>query len=512
MPKMPPKWSFGLWLGKISYRSADEVLQVASRLREEKIPCDVIHIDTDWFAENWVCDWQFDKDRFPDVSGMIENLHEEGFKISLWQLPYIERGNISTEVYDEGLAKGYFASLPNGDMKYPHGLIDFSNPEAVHWYKNKLLRPLLEQGIDVIKVDFGESAPAEFKYAGISGSEMHNLYSLLYNKAAYEATLDVKGEENAMIWARSAWAGSQRYPMHWGGDAGTDYSSLASSLQGCLSLSVSGMPFWSSDVGGFWFMPSPDLYVRWVQFGVFCSHMRLHGFYTREPWDFGEEALGIVRKYINLRYQLLPYIFRQALDTTKTGVLFHRPMAYDYPQDPTTASIDTQYMFGESLLVAPIVNEDGICEIYLPQGLWTDFFTEEQIEGPVWLKRTYKLEEFPVFVKENSVIPMDIVHQCIDESHKSEKTLHIYFANTTQRIEYQDESFDITVSSHSDCCIKIDVSGDFDTLELVVHGITAKNIKSNQASVPFENRDSLIQLKMTNNTPSIIIETENEEA
>ena len=228
---------------------------------------------------------------------MVEQLHRNGYKLSLWQLPYIERGNISYEIYDEGIKNGYFASCPEGDLKFAHGLIDLTNPEAVHWYKEKLIKPLLRLGIDVIKADFGESAPPFFKYAGKDGMEMHNLYALLYNKVIYEATKEELGEENALIWARSAWAGSQQYPVHWGGDSGTDFGSMASSLKGCLNASVSGIPFWSSDIGGFFFQCNPTLYIRWSQWGMFCSHARLHGFYTREPWDYGEEAVTIFRKY-----------------------------------------------------------------------------------------------------------------------------------------------------------------------------------------------------------------------
>ena len=459
MPAIPPAWSFGLWIGKISYRSEEEVRTVAKKFRDEDIPCDVIHVDTDWFEENWVCDWKFAKDRFPDEKKMIDDLHKAGYRLSLWQLPYVERGNISTEVYDEGVSKGYFASLENGDMMFPHGLIDMSNPEAVEWYKDKLLRPLLEEGVDVIKVDFGESAPEFFRYAGASSEEMHNLYALLYNKAVYEVTKEVKGSE-AMIWARSAWAGSQRYPVHWGGDAGTDFGSLATSLRSCLSLSLSGLPFWSSDVGGFWFDSDPELYVRWSQFGMFCSHARLHGFYTREPWDFGKEAEDIFRSYVKLRYSLMPYILNQAR-AVADGSLMHRAMIYSYPDDPNTENIETEYMFGSEILVSPVLERGGRARTYLPAGLWTNLVSGEKVEGGRWIDRVYALDEFPVFAAPNAIIARGPSMNYVGEISNPDLTLDIYPDRTGERsIRLSDPAVSCTLSSSPEA-VTIALDGDY---------------------------------------------------
>ncbi len=423
LPVVPPKWSFGLWISKISYRSREEVERVARQMRENDLPCDVIHVDTDWFAENWICDWQFEPERFPDVAGMIEQLHQNGYKLSLWQLPYVERGSISHAVYDEAMEKGYFASMPDGDIRFPHGLIDFSNPEAVRWYQQKLLKPLLEMGVDVIKADFGESAPPFFKYAGVEGAKMHNLYALLYNQAAYEVTRDVKGEQNALIWARSAFAGSQRYPVHWGGDAGTDFGSLATSVKGCLNASISGIPFWSSDLGGFWFDTDPQLYIRWVQFGMFCSHARLHGFYTREPWDYGGETVTLFRQIVKLRYRLLPYVYNQALAVRQEQTLMHQPLSYAYPDDLTARNVDTEYLFGSELLVAPVLTRDHQVRVYFPQGRWTDFFTGETHRGGQWETFTCPMDRFPVYLRENAIVPMGPEQQYVDEKPLEELTV-----------------------------------------------------------------------------------------
>ena len=459
-PAVPPKWSFGLWMSKISYRSREEVERVARRMRENDLPCDVIHVDTDWFAENWICDWKFEESRFPQVEEMMEGLHRNGYKLSLWQLPYVERGSVSHEVYDEAMRKGYFASMPDGAIRFPHGLIDFSNPEAVQWYQRTLLKPLLEKGVDVIKADFGESAPPFFKYANASGGGMHNLYALLYNQAAYEITREVHGEDNALIWARSAYAGSQRYPVHWGGDAGTDFGSLATSLKGCLNASLSGIPFWSSDIGGFWFDTDPQLYIRWVQFGMFCSHARLHGFYTREPWDYGEEAVRLFREAVKLRYRLLPYLYNQALGVAKTFQLIHRPLCYAYPDDLTARCVDTEYLFGSELLVAPVLNRENRVQVYFPRGVWTDFFTGKRFAGEGWETLDCPMDRFPVYLRDHAIVPMGPDQNYVDEKPLMELTvmlapgpsdgqnsLTLYDADVLLTLRVQGDAIDFSTSA-----------------------------------------------------------------
>lgn len=484
-PAVPPKWSFGIWMSKISYGTREEVERVSKKMRENDLPCDVIHIDTDWFAENWVCDWKFDKKKFPEVERMIEHLHQQGYKISLWQLPYIERGKISYEVYDEGIKNGYFAANSNGDMQFPHGLIDFTNPEAVVWYKNKLIKPLLKMGIDVIKVDFGESAPSFFKYAGKNGKEMHNLYALLYNRAVYEATKEELGEEHALIWARSAWAGSQKYPVHWGGDAGTDFGSLASSVKGCLNVSISGIPFWSSDIGGFWFDSNPILYIRWLQFGMFCSHARFHGFYSREPWDFGETAVEVYRIYAKLRYQLLPYIYNQAIAVKEEHTLIHRPMIYEYPDDRNVIHLDTQYLFGRELLVMPVLNEKNFVRGYLPKGIWTDFHTDERILGETWIEKTVPIERMPVYVRENAIIPMCKAMNYVGESNERTYMIHFYPGQGEGHMACYEEKFEVFMLA-AETMITISYTETDYNLTLILHNIEANEIYSNGNKLKYQ--------------------------
>lgn len=495
-PCMPPKWSFGLWISKISYGTRKEVETVAKKMRCYDVPCDVIHVDTDWFAENWICDWKFDDNKFPDVEEMIENLHKDGFKLSLWQLPYIERGSISYEVFDEAMEKGYFAERKNGDMQFAHGLIDLTNPEAVEWYKNKLIKPLLRKGVDVIKVDFGESAPPFFKYAGEKGEDMHNLYSLLYNKIIYEATKEELGEENALIWARSAWAGSQKYPVHWGGDSGTDFGSMESSLKGCLNASLSGIPFWSSDIGGFFFDTNPVLYTRWSQFGMFCSHARLHGFYTREPWDFGQETFEIFQRYVKLRYRLLPYIYNQSKNVVEKGELIHRPMAYEFPSDNNARGLDTQYLFGKDILVAPVLNETGDVEVYLPEGIWTDFHSDEVVIGPTWIQKKVPLDIMPIYIRENGIIPMQEEMNYVDEKPVEKYEIHLYPAKGENKFAFYDENSNITLYSDGNCA-KIQITPMKKELDIILHNWLLKNLSINGKKVNIDNECHIRVLKET---------------
>lgn len=484
LPAVPPKWSFGIWMSKISYGTREEVERVAGQMRSSRLPCDVIHIDTDWFTENWVCDWKFDEKKFPKVEEMIEKLHQDGYKLSLWQLPYIERGKTSYEVYDEAAANGYFAGNPDGDLQFPHGLIDFTNPEAVHWYKEKLIKPLLRKGVDVIKVDFGESAPAFFKYAGADGRDMHNLYALLYNKAAYEAAKEELGEDKALIWARSAWAGSQKYPVHWGGDAGTDFGSLASSVKGCLNLSLSGIPFWSSDIGGFWFESSPELYIRWLEFGMFCSHARFHGFYSREPWDFGQQAVDVYRKYAGLRYRLIPYIYNQALAVREEDTLIHRPVFYDYPSDLNAAGLDTQYLFGKELMVIPVLNEDNSVRIYLPRGQWTDFYDDTVEEGGKWMEQVVPLDKIPVYVKENAIIPMGPEMEYIGQKEDDQWEIHCYPTEGKGRFCSYEHGFTVEMDA-SDDRVKIDCTRTDMNLTFVLHNIRPAGVQADGQDIDF---------------------------
>ncbi len=434
-PTMPPLWSFGTWMSRMTYFSADEVNEICDRMRTEDFPCDVIHLDTGWFETDWLCEWKFNDERFPNPKEFISNLKKNGYRVSLWQLPYISYNAIQYKEANENEYISKSERLISGSSNFSvqdfAGTIDLTYDKATEWYKD-LLRNLLEMGVVCIKTDFGEDIHLDAEYRNMSPEKLHNLYPLLYQKAAYEVTKEVTGD--GIIWARAGWAGCQRYPLHWGGDSACSWDGMAGSLKGGLQLGLSGFGFWSHDVPGFHGVPNfmnsvlpEDIYVRWTQFGVFSSHLRYHGSHKREPWHYPNIA-PIIRKWLKLRYQLIPYILQQSEITTQTGMPVLRALILHHPNDKTCRQIDDQYYFGENMLVAPVMNSENKRDIYLPEGTWVHFFSREVFEGERWLKNVeVPLDEMPVFVKQGAEIPMYMEDvQCTDDMDLS-KTRKIHF-------------------------------------------------------------------------------------
>lgn len=426
-PAQPPLWSYGVWMSRITYVARAQVEAVMRRLREMRFPCDVIHIDTGWFRKDWVCDWQFDPERFPDPKSMFRAAHQAGFRISLWQLPYIMD---ETDLYAIGRKLGVLAKN-NGPFAFlamfPARVIDFSNPEGVNWYKS-LLAPLLEMGADVIKTDFGEQIEPMMQFKQYDGRQMHNLYPLLYQKAAFEITQEKKGLENGIIWARSAYAGAQRYPVHWSGDNSSNHENLLSSLRGGLSLGMCGFTFWSQDTGGFVGLPSDEVYIRWVQLSIFQSHMRFHGNPPRyrEPWNFEPETQEIVREYLNLRYQLIPYLNSESKVAASAGLPLLRHLVLEYQDDPTVYNIEDQFLCGRHLLIAPILTRNNNRKVYLPEGRWYDFWTGEPVQGGRWLDVNVALDRISLYVRAGTALPLAPVVQCTDELEGKPLTWNLY--------------------------------------------------------------------------------------
>ena len=423
-PTMPPLWSFGTWVSRMTYFSADEVNDICDRMRSEDFPCDVIHLDTGWFETDWLCEWKFNDERFPNPPQFIQNLKNKGYRVSLWQLPYISYNAIQYKEANENEYISKSERLISGSSNFSvqdfAGTIDLTYDKATEWYKN-LLRNLLEMGVVCIKTDFGEDIHLDAEYRNMSPEKLHNLYPLLYQKAAYEVTKEITGD--GIIWARAGWAGCQRYPLHWGGDSACSWDGLAGSLKGGLQLGLSGFAFWSHDVPGFHGVPNfmnsvlpEDIYVRWTQFGVFSSHLRYHGSHKREPWHYPNIA-PIIRKWLKLRYQLIPYILEQSEKATKTGFPVLRALILHHPNDKTCRQIDDQYYFGDNMLVAPVMNSENKRDIYLPEGTWVHFFSKEVFEGEKWLRNVeVPLDEMPVFVKQGAEIPMYLEDvNCTDE-------------------------------------------------------------------------------------------------
>ena len=412
-PPMLPLWSFGIWMSRMTYFSADEVEGICRRLRDEHYPCDVIHLDTGWFRTDWLCEWKFNPERFPNPEAFIKRLADNGFKVSLWQLPYVAEG---AEQIAEAKANRYIGPLLHeqasegsnfSTLDYA-GTIDFTYDKATEWYKS-LLRELLEMGVKCIKTDFGENIHLDATYHSMSPRQLNNIYALLYQKAAFEVTKDVTGD--GIVWARAAWAGCQRYPLHWGGDSESSWAGMAGSLKGGLHFGLSGFAFWSHDVPGFHSEPDfmnspidPKVYVRWTQFGVFSSHMRYHGSHKREPWFYPSVA-DIVKKWWRIRYWLIPYIIEESEAATTSGYPVIQAMLMHHPEDMTCWHIDDQYYFGRILLVAPVMNSDDRRDIYLPEGEWVDIFSGERFQGPAWLKKKdVPLDTMPVFCRPGTEI------------------------------------------------------------------------------------------------------------
>ncbi len=423
-PSMPPLWSFGTWMSRITYFSEKEGREVASKLRECRIPSDVIHFDTGWFGTDWQCDYAFAADRFDDPVKMLADLKKQGFHTCLWQLPYFTPKN---KFFPELVDKGLYVRNGRGELPYEDVVLDFTNPETVAWYQGKIGN-LLTQGVGAIKVDFGEGAPLNGLYAnGRSGLYEHNLYPVRYNRAVAEVTSRTNGEN--IIWARSAWAGSQRYPLHWGGDAATTNTGLQGTLRAGLSLGLSGFSFWSHDIGGFVTDSPENLYRRWLPFGFLTSHTRVHGAPPTEPWLYGKEFTDYFRKCAELKYQLMPYVYTQAQESAANGWPMLRALLLEYPSDPGAWLVDDQYMFGSSMMVAPMMEDGTSRNVYIPgKEQWIDYQTGTAY-SPGW--NHIECGELPIviLVKDGTALPHLPVAQSTDRLEWDKLTWRTYLAS-----------------------------------------------------------------------------------
>jgi alpha-D-xyloside xylohydrolase len=426
---MPPLWSFGLWMSRCTYNAENQVLDIAAQLRANQIPCDVIHLDTGWFETDWQCDYEFSPTRFPTPEKMLSQLKGEGFHVSCWQLPYfVPKNKLFKELVDENLV----VRDSKGNLPYEDAVLDFSNPKTVEWYQDKLAH-LLKTGVSAIKVDFGEAAPEDGMYAdGRTGFYEHNLYPLRYNKAVADITKDVTGEN--IIWARSAWAGSQRYPLHWGGDAESTDDGMAAEMRGGLSFGLSGFSFWSHDIGGFTANSveamDKDLFARWLAFGMLSSHSRCHGEAPKEPWQYGTNFMNEFRTIDDLKYQLMPYVYAQAKDCSEHGLPMVRALFVEYPDDPGSWLVDDEYLFGSSLLVAPLMTEGATDRaVYLPPGTWIDYQTGKDYSGG-W--QQIKAGPLPVvlLVRDGTIVPEINLAQSTRDMDWSNLQLHVFSKNT----------------------------------------------------------------------------------
>jgi alpha-D-xyloside xylohydrolase len=427
---LPPLWSFGLWMSRCTYNAEQQVRDIAAKLRGNKIPCDVLHLDTGWFETDWQCDYEFSKTRFTDPKKMLADLKADGFRVSCWQLPYFVPKN---KLFPELVEQNLVVRDAKGNLPYEDAVLDFSNPKTVEWYQDKLAN-LLNLGVSAIKVDFGEAAPENGIYAdGRTGFYEHNLYPLRYNKAVAEITKQTTGDN--IIWARSAWAGSQRYPIHWGGDAESTDDGMAAELRGGLSFGLSGFSFWSHDVGGFTATSvdsmDKDLFARWLAFGMLSSHSRCHGIAPKEPWLYGQEFMDKFRKIDEMKYRLMPYVYAQAKDSSEHGLPMVRSLFVEFPDDPGSWSVDDEYLYGSSILVAPLLHENSTSRaVYLPPGTWIDYQTRKNYAGG-W--QTIEAGEIPeiILVRDGAVIPRIALAQSTKDMDWSKIELAVFAKGAT---------------------------------------------------------------------------------
>ena len=427
-PGMPPLWSFGTWMSRITYFSEKEGYDVAANIRKNKYPCDVIHFDTGWFDVDWQCDYKFSENRFQNPQQMLKDLRSQGFHVCLWQLPYFTPKN---RYFSELIEKDMYVKNGNGELPYEDVVLDFSNPETVKWYQDKLAG-LLNIGVSAIKVDFGEAAPLNGIYAsGKSGWYEHNLYPVRYDMAVSEITKKLHNEN--IMWARAAWAGSQRYPLHWGGDAATTNTGLLGTLRAGLSFGLSGFSFWSHDMGGFVKSTPEDLYCRWIPFGFLTSHTRAHGAPPTEPWLYDSKRVqDVFRKSAEMKYRLMPYVYAQAKECTEKGLPMLRALFVEFPDDPGAWKVDDEYLFGSQILVAPLL-ESGMTgrTVYLPEGKWIDYKTEKVYEGG-WHRIEAGSLPIIMLVRDGSVLPHLKLAQSTAEMDWSKMNLKVYSADKKQ--------------------------------------------------------------------------------
>ena len=424
---MLPLWSFGTWMSRITYFSQEEGLEIARQLRANKIPSDVIHFDTGWFGVDWQCDYEFAKDRFKDPVKMLKQLSKDGFHTCLWQLPYFTPKN---RFFPESIEKNLHVVNATGGMPVEDAILDFSNPETVNWYQSKI-EGLMKQGVSTIKCDFGEAAPYNgFYHSGKGGLYEHNLYPLRYNKALWEV-VERNHPGEGIIWARSAWAGSQRYALHWGGDAATTNTGLLGDLRGGLSFGLSGFSFWSHDMGGFVTASPEDIYRRWLPFGFLSSHTRAHGAPPTEPWLISESFTDAFRACAEMKYRLMPYVYAQAKDCTERGLPMVRALLVEFPQDKGAWLVEDEYMFGSQILVAPLMESGYSRDVYLPKGKWIDYQSGKVYEGGY---QTIEADKIPaiILVRDGSLIPHAPLAQRTDQIDWNKIEMKTYKADAAK--------------------------------------------------------------------------------
>ncbi len=512
LPTMPPAWSFGLWLTTSFTTNYDEqtVTSFIDGMAERNLPLHTFHFDCFWMKEYEWCNFQWDDAVFPDPENMLKRLKAKGLHICVWINPYIGQ---KSPLYDEGLEHGYFIKTTSGDTwqwdlwQPGMAIVDFTNPAATKWYLD-YLEALLDMGVDCFKTDFGERIPTEnvCYFDGSDPDKMHNYYAYLYNKVVFELLERKLGTGKACLFARSASVGSQKFPVHWGGDCTSQFESMAESLRGGLSLCMSGFGFWSHDIGGFENTSTSDVYKRWLAFGLLSSHSRLHGSQSyRVPWAYDEESVDVCRHFTNLKCRLMPYMYTQAILTTKTGTPMMRSMFLEYPEDLTCRTLDLQYFLGDSLLVSPIFNDAGHSDYYIPEGTFTHLLSNETKEGCSYYSEDFDYFSLPLFVKPNTILPLGNNDQRPDYDYLDQVEYHVFALDDTVTINlpvYNVENECEETISLEKTGTSIQVSRQSSKeASIILRGISAIS----SSNVPYETTDLGVKLTIASSTQKIEI-------
>ncbi len=502
-PTLPAPWTFGLWLSTSFTTNYDEetVMSFVDGMLDRGIPLRTFHFDCFWMKEFHWSDFTWDSRVFPDPEGMLKRIKAKGLNICVWINSYIGQESC---LFDEGMEKGYFIKRKNGqvwqwDMWQPGmAIVDFTNPAAYKWFQDKL-EVLMDMGVDCFKTDFGERIPTEdvMYFDGSDPKKMHNYYTYLYNKCVYELLERKRGKGEAVLFARSATVGGQKFPVHWGGDCWSDYESMEESLRGGLSLLMSGFGYWAHDIGGFESTSTADVYKRWVAFGLLSSHSRLHGSSSyRVPWAYDDEAVDVVRFFTRLKAKIMPYLYKTSIDTSISGIPTMRSMVLEYTEDKTCHYVDKQYMLGDNLLVAPIFNDQSIAEYYLPKGTWTNFFTGEVTEGAGWITEKHDYLSIPLMVKENSIVAIGSCDERPDYDYGDGAELRLYAlkdGKEASTVVYgMDKSEEITMKAvRSGNQIQITVTSDKAYSIRLINEIA---VSVTQGEVKIDGKDTVITL------------------
>lgn len=500
-PSLPAPWTFGLWLSTSFTTNYDEntVMSFIDGMLDRGIPLRTFHFDCFWMKEfNW-SDFLWDERVFPDPKGMLTRIKNKGLNICVWINSYIAQ---ESTLFVEGVENGYFIKRTNGDvfqwdMWQPGmAIVDFTNPAAAKWFQDKL-EVLLDMGVDCFKTDFGERIPTEnvTYFDGSDPKKMHNYYTYLYNKCVYELLERKRGKNEAVLFARSATVGCQKFPVHWGGDCWSDYESMEESLRGGLSLMMSGFGFWAHDIGGFESTSTPDVYKRWVAFGLLSSHSRLHGSHSyRVPWLYDEESVDVVRFFTKLKARIMPYLYSVSVHANKTGIPTMRSMVLEFTEDRTCHYTDRQYMLGDNLLIAPIFNEEGLSEYYLPKGTWTDFFTGDKKDGGSWIYEKHNYLSIPLMVKENSIIPLGSCDTRPDYNYADGVELRIYELRDNKKatvsVYGQDNALALTASAvkgNNSIHISVTTDSHYSIRLINVHAVSATG-----ATIAYDENDTIL--------------------